>query len=74
MKVILQIKYSSSTYLYLCFRHAVQEAMRGEDIETEIVDSGYLETMTDSCHLCEMSEEEREEAIMNWYMHYKENK
>lgn len=66
----LRIKYSSSTYSWLCFRHAVQEAMRGDDVKTEIVDSGYIEEMTDSCSLCDMAEKKDEDSMDEWYKKY----
>ena len=66
----LIIEYSSATYSWLCFRHAVQEAMRGEDVKTEIVDAGSLKMTTDSCSLCEMVEDMEEGGMDEWYKKY----
>lgn len=67
----LQIKYSSSTYSWLCFRHAVQEAMRSEDVKSEIGDwypashSGQL-----MCDLCKMEVNDADNARAKWYENY----
>lgn len=65
----LVIKYSSEDYSSLCFRHAVQEAMRSQKIETEI---GSLETLllTLSCALCDMEESKEENALTEWFYNY----
>jgi len=34
----LDVKFSSKDYSWLCFRHAVSEAQKGENIEVEIDD------------------------------------
>jgi hypothetical protein len=38
MDINLKIKFSTDTERWLCFRHAVQAALRGEDVKTEIDD------------------------------------
>lgn len=52
--------------------HAVQEAMRGHQIESQVVEEGYL-LQSSICELCnivkeEQEEEIREEGMMNWYI------
>lgn len=40
MNINLQIRFSTKEYVCLCFTHAVQEAMKGVKVETEIDDFG----------------------------------
>lgn len=70
MSVTLHIKYSTKTYRWLCFKHATQEAMRGDDVEAEIVDAYYVDMSAGSCNLCDMGVEESEKAMAEWYEKY----
>ncbi len=47
----LEIKYSSSTYSLLCFRHAVQEAMRGENVESYLAEQELNEAVIEICRI-----------------------
>lgn len=38
MNINLQIRYSTTSDHWLCFKHAVQAAINGEDVKTEIGD------------------------------------
>lgn len=70
----LTVKYSSKDYVFLCFRHAVQEAMRGENIDVEIIDMNYLDRMTSGCSLCDMAEQEQDNRLEEWYKNYLDSK
>ena len=74
----LEIKYSSSTYSLLCFRHAVQEAMRSEKIDTTIIDQDSADYFEKGyCNLCTMeqeTEEEKTNALRKWYANYRRGK
>lgn len=71
----IQIKFSSKTYSWLCFRHAVQEAMRGEDIKPEIDDwSSNYYMGTTFCILCSSELNESKEDMQKWYDHFREDK
>ena len=71
----LQTKYSSPAYSWLCFRHAVQEAMRGEHVRSEIGDwhpkshSGQL-----ACDLCKMEVDDSANARAKWYDNFRQGK
>ena len=67
----LEIKYSSSTYSLLCFRHAVQEAMRGENVESYLAEqesNDYYDP--ECCNLCTMEHDPEENALAEWYGNY----
>ena len=69
----LEIKYSSSTYSWLCFRHAVQEAMRSEKIGSAIINQGsddYFEK--GYCELCTIENSAEENARIEWYDNFVE--
>ena len=53
IEVNIKIRYSSKDHSWLCFKHAVQLAMQGEDIDVDIDDynSEYYMGST-SCDLC----------------------
>ena len=70
----LQIKYSSSAYSWLCFRHAVQEAMRSENIETEITSLKDSFWIIPICDLCAMEKSDKENARIEWYEKYRKDK
>lgn len=57
MHMNLQVRYSTDKDSWLCFKHAVQAAMNGEDVKTEIDDfsGGYMgrtwcQQCTDECN------------------------
>lgn len=53
MDIKMQVRYSSENDPWMCFRHAVQAAMDGANVETTIDDYGseYYLGRT-SCELC----------------------
>ena len=66
----LYIKYSTKTYQWLCFKHATMEAMRGEDVEAEVIDAYEMEMSGDTCRLCAMKWAYNENAMSEWYENY----
>ena len=62
MNLNLKIRFYTEDYSWLCFKHAAQEASKGEDVKTEVDDYGsenYLGTTW--CLLCDEEEGFREE-------------
>ena len=57
MDLRLEIKFYTDKYSWLCFRHAVEEVLKGEDVKTEIDnyrDENYLGTV--NCIRCSEKE------------------
>ena len=50
----LQVKFSTKKHSWLCFKHAVEEAQKGHDVETDIDNfhDGYYMGST-YCKLCD---------------------
>lgn len=61
MELNIRIRYSTESASWLCFRHAVQRAMKGEDVSTDVnnYDSEHYMGRT-SCVDCEEEEEQPE--------------
>ena len=71
----LQIKYSSSSYSWLCFRHAVQEAVRSEKIKSEIIDQDSDDYFEEGyCNLCAMEKSNEVNARIEWYDNFRKGK
>jgi len=64
MQIDVEVNYSTNDYHWLCFRHAVQEAMRGGNVMVEVTDYIML------CSLCEAELEESAEKHEEWYKNY----
>ena len=47
------IEYSTGTYNYLCFKHAITESLRNEYVETEVVPDYRVTEFMNDCELCE---------------------
>lgn len=59
MNFNLQTRYYTEEHSWLCFRHAVQEAVKGKDVKTELDDYSseyYLGPL--DCLLCDMENKE----------------
>lgn len=71
----IEIKYSTKSYVWLCFRHAAQEAMRGENVNTDVITPAEKKfyVLTD-CILCAMGETKEENRMKDWYDDYRKNK
>lgn len=60
MNLNLQVRYSTEGDSWLCFRHAVEVATQGVEVETTIDDFGSEYYMgTTSCTRCAKEEERR---------------
>jgi len=70
----LTTKYSSKIYEVLCFRHAVQEAMRGENIDVTVIDANHLQHMFSSCFLCDAENKKSEKSLLDWYHNFRFDK
>ena len=60
MQLALEIRYYTEEYPWLCFRHAVEEANKGQSVKTEIDDfsrDSYLGPT--ECPLCYFSLKEK---------------
>lgn len=72
MKINVEIRYRTFEYPWLCFRHAVQEAMRGIEVATEIDDfSGDDYHGRITCGLCDSEAQKSEEEHLRWYNNYR---
>ena len=75
MSIDLKIRHSTAKYSWLCFRHATQEAMRGETVETELVESSHESYIGHTvCDLCSMEWTEKEKHLREWFEKYRKNK
>jgi hypothetical protein len=62
----LRIKYETSLYDYLCFKHAVEQANKGAEVETVVFNytEGYMGSLC--CERCsEGLERKQQEAMRN---------
>jgi hypothetical protein len=61
MEFDIVIQYSTEEYLWLCFRHAVILAFKGEDVDAKVTSSGSedYEWLT-ICDLCVAEREQKE--------------
>lgn len=47
------IEYSTGTYNYLCFKHAILESLKDEHVETEVNDHYRHTELVNDCEVCQ---------------------